>query len=946
MRNIYLLLLFPFLFYYQNCKAQSYYSIHGKIEDYTTREPLTNCQIAIPLLNYKTLTDNKGKFRISNIPQGHYTLTITNKNYLVKNIPITVDENLNIGTIYLEEDISQVVNLITLDISDNENTESNDNNDYANAVLHSIKDPYQQAAAFNWGSSFFKQRGLDNEYGKIMINGIVMNKLYDGRPQWSNWGGLNDALRSQTYNDSSTPNNLNFGGIAGQQAMTTRASHIRKGAKVGMSFSKTNYNYRPYALYSSGLNHKGWAYTISTSYRGAKQGYWTGTNYEATSLLTSIEKRFNHEHSLNFTFIYAHNKRTKNSPITDEQKELKNYKYNAYWGLQSNDRRNARYKNTEEPILNLTHYWKLNDNNTITTSVAYQFGVIGNSRLGYTDNINPDPTNYKKMPSYYLNKIDSQYWHLTTDEFNSLPDNSNFKQETLALLQQAESNKMAFIEDGQIDWNNIYTINKANNGISKVILFEEQNKDKLITLLSNLQSQLSDKIMLHAGINLRKLHSDNYKKAVDLLGGSRYLDIDAYQTFDKQDSNLNTPSRYIKRNDKFGYHYNITANAVESFVLLEFSHNKFEFYLSQKAGYTAYQRNGKYKNAIYPTNSYGKSKSKEFSEIGYKIGGTYHLSGRHSFNSNLAIYNQAPTIKNTFANIRINNSIIQNLQNENIISIDLTYRLRTPLIQAKITSYLNNIKHSTQQNFYYADGIGITDDKGDYLTANGGAFVSEVLTGLNKRNIGVEIGFEYKLTSSIKSTLATSIRKSIYTSNPNIIITSDNVANSFDYGVAYLKNYKLPNGPQTALSLGLEYRSPKYWWISSNVNYLTNSHINISAIRRTTNYIINPITSQPFDNLTNDLLRKTLKQEKLPDVTVLNMITGKSWRLRNRKIIGCFASINNLLNQKYKTGGFEQARNANYENELANTKSGTNTFGNKYWYAYKRNYFVNFYYNF
>ncbi|WP_050996064.1 carboxypeptidase-like regulatory domain-containing protein [Myroides injenensis] len=288
MRNIYLLLLFPILFYYQNCKAQSYYSILGKVEDYLSHKPLANIQIKIPLLQNRTQTDNKGKFLISNIPLGHYTLTINNKNYLIKNIPITLDENINLGTIYLEEDQSQVANHIIIDISDNEDTD--DNNDYTTAVLYALKDTYQQAAAFNWGSSFFKQRGVNNEYGKITINGLIMNKLYDGRPQWSNWGGLNDALRAQTYHNGSTPSEQNFGGIAGQQNMSTRASHIKKGTKVGMSFSKTNYNYRPYALYASGLDHKGWAYTISTSYRGAKQGYWTGTNYEATSLLASIEK--------------------------------------------------------------------------------------------------------------------------------------------------------------------------------------------------------------------------------------------------------------------------------------------------------------------------------------------------------------------------------------------------------------------------------------------------------------------------------------------------------------------------------------------------------------------------------------------------------------------------------------------------------------------------------
>ena len=49
---------------------------------------------------------------------------------------------------------------------------------------------------------------------------------------------------------------------------------------------------------------------------------------------------------------------------------------------------------------------------------------------------------------------------------------------------------------------------------------------------------------------------------------------------------------------------------------------------------------------------------------------------------------------------------------------------------------------------------------------------------------------------------------------------------------------------------------------------------------------------------------------------------------------------------EYKTGGFEQSRNANYRELLQDHASGIRTFGPKYFYAYGRNYFVNLYVNF
>ena len=54
-----------------------------------------------------------------------------------------------------------------------------------------------------------------------------------------------------------------------------------------------------------------------------------------------------------------------------------------------------------------------------------------------------------------------------------------------------------------------------------------------------------------------------------------------------------------------------------------------------------------------------------------------------------------------------------------------------------------------------------------------------------------------------------------------------------------------------------------------------------------------------------------------------------------------FASVNNLLDEVFKTGGFEQGRNANYR-ELRNDKAlDTPVFGSKYWYGRGATYFLN-----
>src|SRR5690606_9425649 len=124
-------------------------------------------------------------------------------------------------------------------------------------------------------------------------------------------------------------------------------------------------------------------YVISGSRRWAQEGHFEGTDYNANSLFLSMEKRLNKQHSLNLTAIYAQNSRGKTSPNTEEVTGLMGKKYNSYWGWQDGRKRNSRDIDIEEPLLMLSHYYNINVSNTLTTSVAYQFGHTGSSRIDY-----------------------------------------------------------------------------------------------------------------------------------------------------------------------------------------------------------------------------------------------------------------------------------------------------------------------------------------------------------------------------------------------------------------------------------------------------------------------------------------------------------------------------------------------------------------------------------
>jgi hypothetical protein len=95
-------------------------------------------------------------------------------------------------------------------------------------------------------------------------------------------------------------------------------------------------------------------------------------------------------------------------------------------------------------------------------------------------------------------------------------------------------------------------------------------------------------------------------------------------------------------------------------------------------------------------------------------------------------------------------------------------------------------------------------------------------------------------------------------------------------------------------------------------------------------------------NYDESVARELLEQEKLPAFSLLNVVGGKSWRLKGA-YLGFFVSINNALNVIFKTGGYEQSRNANYETLLEDRSREFPLFSPKYWYGYGTTFFASIY---
>lgn len=914
-------------------------TVTGKVVDANTDDAIQNVVVSVAGNNNKeVMTDAAGVFKLTNITAGTVDVVFTKDGYTILRMPVTIadGQDFDLGVVLLKPFIQEDVTLITL--TDDELNDDSTAADNISGLLQSSRDVFLRTAAFEFGGTFFRVRGLDSENGTVLINGIEMNKMFNGRPQWSNWGGLNDVVRNQELTNGLTPSDYTFGGVLGTTNINTRASQYREGGRVTYSSSDRSYTNRIMATYSSGLLESGWAYTVSAGRRWGDEGFNDGTFYDANSLFLSVEKQINDKHSLNFTGIYAPNRRGLSSANTQEVYDLKGIQYNEFWGYQDGEKRNSRVRRVIEPILMLNHYWDISENTTLNTNVAYQFGEQGRSRLdfGGTDldvsgfpignAANPSPTYYQKLPSYFR---------------RNFPDNP-------LLAFQAEE---AFVNDGQIDWAALYNANQNNlvaGGNAINIVYEDRADDRQFTANTILNTAINDNITLNASANFTSLVSENFAEVTDLLGGRGYLDVDPFASDLVLDpgavqNDLNNPNRIVTEGDRFRYNFEIRSNTIGGFAQAQFKYKKVDFYVAGSVKNTTYQREGLYRNGGFPNNSFGKSEKLSFTGFGAKGGLTYKLTGRHLFDVNAGYITRAPSIRNTFSNSRENNNIVPDISEEKITSLDASYIFRSPIIKARLTGYYTKMEDANEISFFFADGIG-----GDNQ-----AFVQEILKGVDKQHIGGELGIEAQVTSTIKLKGVASVGQFTYANNPNLSVTTEDnidaraagfVDGRLDFGEVTLKDYKIAGGPQRAYSVGFEYRDPDYWWFGATSNFFSNAYIDVSPLQRSSNFYTD-FDGQVFNDYDPELARELLRQEEFDSYMLVNLVGGKSWKLGDY-YVGFFASINNVFDKEYRTGGFEQGRNANFRELRDDSALETRVFGNRYWYGRGRTYFLNLYFRF
>ncbi len=898
--------------------------VKGRLITAVSNQPATDVQLTIPALKQLVNSDPDGNFTFSRVPYGTHAIVLGGNIAKADTITINVhDAVTDLGNVVVGLNDSSAVPLSNqipvIALEENSISTEDDGVRVSNVsgLLAASRDPFVSAAAFVFGPYRFQPRGYNRSSQEVQINGNPMNDVETGDAYWAQWGGLNDVFCSRSNTYGLQPSEYTFGGVSGSVYFDAAASSQRKQTRITYSLTDRSYRNRIVLTKSSGLMKSGWAWSFSVSKRWAKEGYIEGTFYDGYSYYGGLSKRFGGgKHELNLITFGAPTRRGKSAPVTEETVDIagSNF-YNPNWGYQNGEKRNAKVADNFQPVTILSYEYNPSSSLRWETTIGYQFGKNKSSALDYYNANNPRPDYYRYLPSYYV--------------LNTLnPANAEF------------------FTQKQINWDGLYNQNYVNydsvtdaNGISGntikgrrslYVIYNDVDDVHKYTFNTNLEKVVSEHITLTTGIQFISQRTESYRELSDLMGGDFYLNLNqfAFQqnvpnvSFNQYD--LNTPNRVIRQGDKYNYDYISRFQKGILWAQSGFSYNKVDFFLAGRLGYNDFSREGLYRNGLFENASFGKSDVQKFTTFSVKGGVTYKLDGRNYLFANGSIGQEAPAIENTFISSRTRNLTIGSPTVEKISSVEAGYLMRTPKYNLRAVGYATDIKDATEIKRYYNDDPAFK------------SFINYVLQGISTRNTGLELAAEVKVTSALSVTGVAAVGQAFYTENPKSVgIYRDNdTTSTASAREVYIKNYYIAAGPQSAYTLGFNYRSKRFWYASINFNYFDRNYVDISPDQRTELAISGVQTGSP-------LYHSILDQHVLPSAFTVDLFGGKSWLLSKytkavprSTFLYLNAGISNLFDADVRTGGFEQLR---YDF----TDNNPDKFATKYFYGLGRNFFIN-----
>jgi iron complex outermembrane receptor protein len=630
-------------------------------------------------------------------------------------------------------------------------------------VLKSTPGVYATKAGGGYGDGRINLRGFNSENVAVMINGVPVNDMENGRVYWSNWAGLGDVTSSLQVQRGLGASKVAVPSVGGTINIISKTTDIEQGGNFYTTLA--NDGYKKFGVtYSTGLMDNGFAATVSAA-KTDGEGYVAGTQFNAVSYFVNVSKEINDNHKLSFTAFGAkqrHGQRQSRHLIETYRNAEGGIKYNSDWGYKNGQVTHVEDNFYHKPQISLNHYWNISEKTSLSTAAYASFGSGGGGGTVGSDR----------------SKFDF--------------DNDDYR-------------IGAF---GPLDFDKIVDENEANGALgSTTALRASRNDHNWFGVLTTLKTDLSDDLVLLGGLDYRNYTGIHFREVTDLLGGQFLLD-------NGNQNNLNNTARV---GDKIAYHNEGFVGWLGAFAQLEYDVNEnFNTFISLAASNTSYKRKDYFNyldnDPLQETDTYN------FFGFSAKGGANYRLDGNHNVFANLGYFEKAADFDSVFTGFN-NEGIIEDAENQKILSFELGYGYRGDKLSANVNVYRTTWSDRTET-------VGFQQPSGEFASAN--------ILGVNAIHQGIEVDFVYKATDKLNLTGMLSLGDWKWDNNIENVQIFDEEQNLIDTVNLFIEDLHVGDAAQTTLAIGANYKFSSNTRLTIDYNYFDNLYADYDPSRRGT----------------------------------------------------------------------------------------------------------------
>ncbi len=716
------------------------YEIKGSLIDQTNNEPLIGAYISYDK-GKGVVSDRNGKFGLM-LADGDYTITVgylgyatntqvINVNGSAKTIePILLNATTDLNEVEIVADVAKLreTPLAYSDVLAKQINRELGSNDVT-MLMNSTPGAYATQQGGGAGDSRINIRGFDQRYIGVLVDGVPVNDMENGRVFWSNWAGLAEVTQKIQVQRGLGASRLALPAVGGVMNILTNSIDQKKSLVVRNDMGTANYQ-RISIGYNSGLIKNKFGFTLAGSYTGG-DGYIDQTWQKTWSYFAKVSYKINKN---NLLILSANG-----APQSHGQRSFAiNMAYH--------DRKFA-----EQQGINVDSVYA---SNKYTSSTIGARGITYSPDWGYLNGKGqPVKINYFHKPlfnlSYFLN-INSRL------SFNNVL--------YLSLGNGGGTSLNSFPADiynatgtGQLQLQTLYDGNIATKPGTVVpgqspagyYIYSAVNKHKWVGTLSTLKYKITSNLNFLGGFDARYYVGTHYQTPYDLLGGN-YVEAPAGKDLNLAPRNKD-PYSYVKNiGDKINY-YNDSKitwlglfgqvehkfNRLTSFITVTGNQSGFQYinYFGKKdieisknniihnaVGYgdtlyydgtnfgvpqfgtlknnadgSLYFKDNLSKSFVTVQNGYQKYSNSSpqaktnTSVISYfkgytgKGGLNYQLNDNHNVYVNVGYMNLVPKFNNVFDN---NGNKLTNIRNQIIVSEEIGYGIKYKFLAANLNGYL------------------------------------------------------------------------------------------------------------------------------------------------------------------------------------------------------------------------------------------------------------------